>query len=183
MRMPLQSATLIVGLTALVYAGFFFVNGLLFSVFDHAPGVMWIFIPSGVRLTNTLLFGRWGALGTVLGSLMVAFQDPRLTDPLTVAVAALISGIAPLLARQICLSLTDLKVDLDQLTAHSLLRVVLIFSSVNAALQQVWFAWRGHSDDVLSNFLIMCFGDIAGTLFVLYVGRGILALDARLRRG
>ena len=181
--MPLQSATLIVGLTALVYAGFYFVNGLLFSVFDHAAGVMWIFIPSGVRLVNVLLFGRWGALGLVLGSLMVAFQDPRLTDPITVAVAAVISGLAPLLARQICLSLTDLKVDLDQLTANSLLRVVLIFSAVNSALQQVWFAWRGHADDVLTNFLIMCFGDIAGTLLVLYLGRSLLALATRLRRG
>jgi hypothetical protein len=181
--MPLQSATLIVGLTALVYAGFYFVNGLLFSVFDHAATAMWIFIPSAVRLVNTLLFGRWGALGIGLGSLMVAFQDLRLTDPITVAVAAIISGAAPLLARQICLSLTDLKVDLDQLTANSLLRVVLIFSAVNSALQQMWFAWRGHSDDVLSNFLIMCFGDISGTLFVLYAGRTLLALDARLRRG
>jgi hypothetical protein len=181
--MPLQSATLIVGVTALVYAGFYFINGLLFSVFDHAPGVMWIFIPSGVRLTNTLLFGAWGAFGIVLGSLMVAFQDPRLSDPITVSVAAAISGLAPLLARQLCISLTDLKVDLDQLTAHSLLRVVLIFSAVNAALQQVWYAWRGHSDDPLTNFLIMCFGDISGTLFVLYVGRSILGLEARLRRG
>ncbi len=181
--MPLQSTTLIVGLTALVYAGFYFVNGLLFSVFDHAPGVMWIFIPSGVRLTNTLLFGPWGALGIVLGSLMVAFQDARLTDPITVAVAAFISGLAPLLARHICIYLTDIKVDLDALTANSLLRAVLIFSAVNAALQQGWYAWRGVSADPWSNFLIMFFGDFAGALFVLYAGRAILALDARLRGG
>lgn len=181
--MPLQSVTLIVGLTALVYAGFYFLNGLLFSVFDHAPGVMWIFIPSSVRLTNTLVFGAWGAFGIVLGSLMVAFQDTRLSDPVTVSVAALISGLAPLLARQMCLSLTDLKVDLDQLTANALLRVVLMFSAVNAASQQVWFAWRGNSEYALSNFLVMCFGDIAGTLLVLYLGRSLLALATRLRRG
>ena len=136
--MPLQSASLIVGLTALVYAGFYFINGLLFSVFDHAPGVMWVFIPSGVRLTNTLLFGPWGALGIVLGSLMVAFQDPRLVDPVTVTVASLISGLAPLLARHICVQVVGLKADLDALTASSLLRAVLIFSAVNACLQQLW---------------------------------------------
>ncbi|MFM6991217.1 MAG: hypothetical protein ACKOWD_07955 [Rhodoferax sp.] len=181
--MPLQSEILIVGLTAFVYAGFYFVNGMLFSVFDHAPGVMWIFIPSGVRLVNTLLFGPWGAFGVALGSLMVAFQDPRLIDPVTVAVAALISGFAPLLARHICVHLADLKVDLDQLTANALLRTVLIFSAVNAALQQVWYAWRGESADALSNFLIMFFGDFSGALFVLYVGRLILALDARVRGG
>ena len=181
--MPLQSASLIVGLTALVYAGFYFINGLLFSVFDHAPGVMWVFIPSGVRLTNTLLFGPWGALGIVLGSLMVAFQDPRLVDPVTVTVASLISGLAPLLARHICVQVVGLKADLDALTASSLLRAVLIFSAVNACLQQLWYAWRGQSADPLSNFLIMFFGDFAGALFVLYVGRAILALDARLRGG
>ncbi len=181
--MPLQSASLIVGLTALVYAGFYFINGLLFSVFDHAPGVMWVFIPSGVRLTNTLLFGPWGALGIVLGSLMVAFQDPRLVDPVTVTVASLISGLAPLLARHICVKVVGLKADLDALTASSLLRAVLIFSAVNACLQQLWYAWRGQSADPLSNFLIMFFGDFAGALFVLYVGRAILALDARLRGG
>ena len=114
---------------------------------------------------------------------MVAFQDPRLSDPLTVAVAAVISGVAPLLARHICVYLADIKMDLDALTANSLLRAVLIFSAVNAALQQVWYAWRGQSAEPWSNFLIMFFGDFAGALFVLYAGRAILALDARVRGG
>ena len=130
--MRVQSSALIVGLTALSYAALFLFNEYLFSVFDFSAGVAWIFLPSGVRLVTVLLFDKWGALGVVLGSMMVAFHDALLTDPLTVGVAACLSGLAPLLARQVCLSLTDLDVNLQALTARGLLRMALIFSALSA---------------------------------------------------
>jgi hypothetical protein len=145
--------------------------------------VAWIFLPSGVRLVTVLLFDKWGALGVALGSMMVAFHDALLIDPLTVWVAACISGLAPLLARQICLSLTDLDVNLKALTARGLLRMALIFSALSASLHQSWYAWRGVSADPLSSVLVMFSGDMLGTLLVLYAAKVMLTLDDRLRRG
>ena len=181
--MRVQSSALIVGLTALSYAALFLLNEYLFSVFDFSAGVAWIFLPSGVRLVTVLLFDKWGALGVVLGSMMVAFHDALLTDPLTVWVAACLSGLAPLLARQVCLSLTDLDVKLQALTARGLLRMALIFSALSAGLHQSWYAWRGASADPLSSVLVMFSGDMLGTLLVLYAAKVVLSLDTRWRRG
>ena len=181
--MHVQSATLIVGVTALFYVALFLLNGFLFSVLDFSAGVTWVFLPSGLRLVAVLLFDKWGALGIVLGSLMMAFHDTRLTDPVTVAMAACISGLAPLLAREICLSLTDLKVDLKDLTALSLVRITLIFSAVSAGLHQSWYAWRGHSDNALAGVLVMFSGDMLGTMLILYASKVALSLDTRLRGG
>ncbi len=181
--MHVQSATLVVGLTALLYAALFLINDYLFSALDVSVGVNWVFLPSGVRLIAILLFEKWGALGVVLGSLMLAFHDTRLNDPLTVGVAACISGLAPLLARQICLYATELDVNLKALTAVGLMRVALIFSAVSAALHQSWYAWRGHSEQVLNSVLAMFTGDMLGALLVLYAAKVMLSLDARLRGG
>lgn len=181
--MHVQSATLIVGVTALFYVALFLLNDSIFSRLDFAVGVNWVFLPSGLRLIAVLLFDKWAALGIVLGSLMLAFYDARVTDPVTVGVAACISGLAPLLARQVCLSLTDLNVDLKALTASSLVRIALIFSALSAGLHQSWYAWRGVSDNALANMLVMFSGDMLGTMLVLYSAKVILSLDARLRGG
>ena len=85
--MHVQSATLIVGVTALFYVALFLLNGFLFSVLDFSAGVAWVFLPSGLRLVAVLLFDKWGALGIILGSLILAFHDPRLTDPVIDEVA------------------------------------------------------------------------------------------------
>jgi len=181
--MHVQSATLILGVTALFYVALLLLNDLLFSVFDFAAGTNWVFLPSGVRLIAILLFDKWGALGIVLGSLMLAFHDPRLTDPVTVGVAACISGLAPLLARQICISLTDLKVDLKDLAALSLVRITMIFAAVSAGLHQSWYAWRGVPVNALSGVLVMFCGDMLGAMLVLYASKVALSLDSRLRGG
>ena len=181
--MHVQSATLIVGVTALFYVALFLLNDSVFSGLDFSAGVNWVFLPSGLRLLAVLLFDKWAALGIVLGSLMLAFHDLRLTDPVTVGVAACISGLAPLLARQVCLSLTDLKVDLKALTAVSLVRIALIFSAVSAGLHQSWYAWRGVSDNALASVLVMFSGDMVGTMLVLYSAKVMLSLEARLRGG
>ena len=181
--MHVQSTTLIVGLTALFYVALFLLNDYLFSSLDFSAGVTWVFLPNGVRLVAVLLFGKWGALGLVLGSLMLAFHDARLTDPVTVGVAACISGLSPLLAREIYLGMTNLDVDLKALTAMGLVRLALVFSALNAALQQSWYAWRGVSDNALVSGLVMFSGDLLGAMLVLYAGKVVLSLDARLRGG
>ena len=181
--MHVQSATLIVGVTALFYVALFLLNDSVFSAFDFSAGVNWVFLPSGLRLVAVLLFDKWGALGIVLGSLMLAFHDLRLTDPVTVGVAACISGLAPLLAREICLGLTDLDVDLKSLRALSLVRITLIFSAVSAGLHQSWYAWQGVTDNALVGVLVMFSGDMLGAMLLLYASKVALSLDARLRGG
>jgi hypothetical protein len=178
-----QSTALIAGLTALFYVVLFLLNESLLWAVDGTAGLVWIFLPSGVRLVAILLFDRVGALGVVLGSLMVAFRDTLLADPLAVVVAAGISGLAPLVARQVCLSLTNLDVNLKALSALGLVRVAVIFSAFSAALHQAWYVWCGASDQFHTNFLLMFSADVLGSMVVLYGAKGILSLNNRLRGG
>lgn len=181
--MHLQSATLIVGSTALFYVTLFLLNGYLFADFFYWPGLAWVFLPSGVRLIAVLLFDKWGALGIFLGGVMLAFQDLGQNDPEALIVAAGISGMAPLMARQICLRWTDLDANLHALSPTGLLRTALIFSTTSVALGQAWITYRGVSDGTPSTFLVLLFGDILGSVLVLYAAKVLLSLITRQRGG
>ncbi len=175
---------LVVAGTSLVYYVLFVVNQHLFSVLTSSVGANWVFLPSGVRLFAILLFVQWGALGIVLGGVGLALTQAQMVgDPITLVGALCLSGLAPLLARQICLGSNELQADLKSLTSQGLLRVAFIFAAVSAALHQVWFAWRGLSDDILVGLVAMFTGDVLGTLIVLYATKMAMSLGERLRGG
>ena len=44
------------------------VNELLFKAGEFVPGINWIYLPAGVRLLATLLFGLSGAVGLLLSA-------------------------------------------------------------------------------------------------------------------
>src|SRR3712207_8323517 len=49
------------------------VNTYLFKeLLEHAPGIAWIYLPAGVRLLCTLLFGAYGAIGLTIASVCAA---------------------------------------------------------------------------------------------------------------
>lgn len=182
--MDFRRNMLVVAGTALAYYVFFVLNQHLFSVLTFSTGTTWVFLPSGVRLFAILLFVQWGALGVIAGGIGLAFSQPTIGgDPLTFAVATCLSGLAPLLARQICLGTNELRADLNALSPVGLLRITLIFSAISAALHQTWFAWRGLSPDVLTGFLVMFIGDVLGTLLLLYAAKIALSFGTRLRGG
>ncbi|MEJ5895689.1 hypothetical protein WIT60_02375 [Aquabacterium sp. G14] len=49
------------------------VNELLFRASEHVPGINWVYLPAGVRLLATLLFGFSGAVGLLLAAWCVNF--------------------------------------------------------------------------------------------------------------
>jgi hypothetical protein len=56
------------------------INDLLFAHLEFAPGINWIYLPAGVRLLATLMFGEAGAIGLLFisCSLMFALASPFL---------------------------------------------------------------------------------------------------------
>jgi hypothetical protein len=141
-------------------------NDWLFQALAYAEGVSWVFLPSGVRLGLVLMFGGAGALGVVIGSLFVGLdRDQTLT--VTVA-AAMLSGLAPWLARWVCLRTLGLRADLSNLKARQLLQMALVFAVISAVLHQVLYVSTGLSDSLLKGTAVMALGDLLGTLLVLY---------------
>jgi hypothetical protein len=182
--MDFQKNVLVVSGTSLLYCGLFALNHYLFSALSFSVGADWIFLPSGVRLFAILLFVEWGALGVILGAAgLVLSQAASVTDPVTLMGAVCLSGLAPLLARQICLGAAELKPDLSGLTSVALMRAAAIFAAISAGLHQLWFAWRGISDDIVGGLVAMFTGDVLGTLIVLYAAKAALSMGVRIRGG
>ena len=167
---------LVVGLTAIAYFVLFELNDALFTSFAFSTGVNWIFLPSGLRLVFILVFGVWGAFGIALASLIINllfYFDGSLVSTIG---TGLISGFAPLLARSICVDLIKLDVDLKNLTAGTLLKVAVVFAVLSPLLHQLWFNLRGQTENFIDSTAVMMFGDLTGTLVILYLTKFLLAL-------
>ncbi len=155
-----------VGLSAASFYLLFQLNNLLFEQLDYAHGVSWLFLPSGLRLGLVLLFGLQGALGVVLGSLLIGIGNGL--SGIELVLTSLISGLAPWLARWVSLRIFLLRSDLSNLGAVMLLKMALVFALVSAAGHQLLYLNLGLSESFLKNTSVMALGDLAGTLVVLY---------------
>jgi hypothetical protein len=170
--------------TSLAYCALFSLTLYLFPSVAFSTGEGWVSLPSAVRLFAILLFAQWGALGVVLGGFCAVLSQAAITsDPGTVIGSVFLSGLAPLLARQICIGFSQLDADLHRLSGSVLLRVAAIFAATNACLHQLWFAWRGANDDIVGGLLAMFTGDVLGTLIVLYAAKAALSMGVRIRGG
>lgn len=166
----------IVGAVALGYFLLFLLNESLFSAMGYSEVVSWVYLPSGLRLVFVLLFVEWGALGIALASVLTGYLYQFHGDWLTVLVAGMLSGLAPWLARAMCVDAFKLDVNLENLTVRTLLKMAVVFSVISPVLHQVWYVWRGVTADFLSAVAVMAVGDFVGTMLVLYLAKHILLL-------
>ena len=60
-------------LSALAYASIFYLNDWLTSGLSYGLGVNWIYLPAGLRLFLTLIFGLSGAIGIALASFFICY--------------------------------------------------------------------------------------------------------------
>lgn len=171
-----------VAATVAMFTAALVLNAWLFSRFEFAAGINWIYLPAGVRLLATLLFAEAGAIGLFLVSLAVDFLWFFPDDPQRAFIGAVISTIAPygvyLLARRFY----GLRASLVNLTPTRLLLLAVAYAVVGPLLHHVYLAWRGQPD-ILRGFVAMATGDLAGTLIVIYGVRALLGVAAPRQEG
>ncbi|MGI9134247.1 MAG: hypothetical protein ACR2I0_09955 [Rhodoferax sp.] len=172
--MAISKKILVVVLTGTLYYIFCKLNEALFAAVGYATGVAWIFLPSGLRLAFTLVFVLDGALGIALASTLISTQYWPQEQFLSNAITGCISGFAPLLARKLCADYFKLGVNLTGLTGQVLLKVACVYALLSAALHQVWFSYIGRSQQFLQNTAVMAFGDLVGTVVMLYVSKFLI---------
>ena len=172
--MYLRQYALIAIASAVVYFFLFQLNFTVFSPLESSFGVNWIFIPSGIRLAAILLGGFAGAVGIVLGSLVIVITTYDTPLSLFALGTALISGFSPLLARRIATDLLGLDTELVNLKAVGLLKIALLFSIISASAHQLWFYAFERNDNFLRELFVMGFGDFVGTVIVLLVLEGVV---------
>jgi hypothetical protein len=156
--------------SALSYAVLFYINSWLTSGLSYGLGVNWIYLPAGLRLFSTLIFGLPGAIGISFASFLISYSG-ALPQDLTLCIGTgLISGFAPYVARVLILSNTQLEPDLSNLNLQKLVICIFLYALLSAGLHQFWYATMGLDGAGTSNhFLVMFIGDVFGSLLLISV--------------
>jgi len=152
------------------------INQVAFADTSFVRGINWIYLPSGVRLLSTLLIGFDGFVGLLVGGLLMDFFYWFPHDPVRAIVGAILGSLAPYIVYRFALEYYDLRATLTNLTPKRLLVLAVAYSIANPLLHHLWFALRGDTHNIGESFVTMFVGDLAGTLIMLYIIKGILAL-------
>lgn len=181
MNTKLSEWTMGFALSALLYATLFYINSWLASDLTFSLGVNWIYLPAGLRLLLTLIFGLPGAFGIALTSFLISYFGEFPQELATCIGIGLISGFAPYLARFFVLTNIRLSPDLSDLSLPKLISCILIYALLSSGLHQWWFAVRGlEQAGSVNHFFVMFIGDVLGTLLFIAVIKYSLSF---LKRG
>jgi len=170
-------------ISALTYGALFYVNLWLTSSFLYSTGVNWIYLPAGLRLFLTLIFGLPGAIGIVLVSFLISYGG-ALSDDLIICIGTgLISGFAPYMARIFVLRNVELAPDLSNLNLPKLLICILVYAALSAGLHQFWYSTVDLDDaGTMNHFFAMFVGDVLGSLLLISLIKYSLDLVKRFRK-
>ncbi|MDQ9172186.1 hypothetical protein Q8A64_17380 [Oxalobacteraceae bacterium R-40] len=149
-------------------------NELVFhsATYEFVRGMNWIYLPAGVRLLCTLLFGGAGAVGIFISSWVMSIEYFFPNDPMRAFGASIASALAPYLIYKAAQQIYGLQASLTNLNAKRLLLFALACSIANPVLHNVWLFFI--SQNVGMGFFVMIFGDLLGTLTILYAVKLIL---------
>jgi hypothetical protein len=154
--------------SATLFLAVFLANEWLFNstTFEFVRGMNWIYLPAGMRLLCTLLFGGPGAIGILIASWMTCVFYFFPDDPLRSFVGGMASAAAPYAVYKFAQYIYGLEASLANLTAKRLLLLSAAYSIANPLLHHIWLLLRG--DPVGAGFFVMVLGDFLGTLVVIY---------------
>ena len=169
------------GYVVLTIVAFLFlnwVNELMFIQFEHSAGINWVFIPAGVRLLATLLFGFAGFVGLLLASLYLNFHHFAFDSEVRALSGAVAAAGGPYLAYLFAKHWFDLGPRLGGLTARRLLVTGVLCGLASPAFHHA-FMWVQTGLVDWLGLVVMMVGDIVGILIVLFIAKGVITLAAR----
>ncbi|HTN66070.1 MAG TPA: hypothetical protein VL051_07805 [Burkholderiaceae bacterium] len=169
--------------SALLFLLSFGLNEWLFANSEFVRGINWIYLPAGMRLLCTLLFGGAGALGVLLASCLTSLLYYFPGDLERALLGAAISAAAPYLVYLLAQKIFGLQASLANLTARRLLWLVVLYALASPLLLHVGFWLHGGMHGTLNGFLVMFGGDLLGSLVVVYIMKSLLWLLPRKKLG
>jgi len=155
-------------ISAMAYTFLFYLNSWLTNTLVFGLGVNWIYLPAGLRLFLTLIFGLPGAVGIAVASFLISYFGDFPHDLTLCVGVGLISGFAPYLARYFVFNNLRLESDLSNLNFQRLIACILIYAFMSAGLHQWWFATMSlENTGSVNHFLVMFVGDVLGSLLLI----------------
>jgi len=170
-------------ISALAYTFLFYLNAWLTNTLVFGLGVNWIYLPAGLRLFLTLIFGLPGAIGIAIASFLISYYGDFPHDLTLCIGVGLISGFAPYLARFFVFSNLRLESDLSNLNLPKLIACILIYATLSAGLHQLWFsAMALENTGTVNHFVVMFIGDVLGSLLLISLTKYCLDLLRKTRQ-
>lgn len=164
-----------VGITVIAFLALNWLNELLFIRLELSSGINWVFLPAGIRLLATLLFGFAGFVGLLLVGIYLNFQHFAFQDEARAVYGAVAGAGGPYLAYLFAKHWFDLGPRLRNLTAQRLLITGILCGVTNPAFHHA-FMWVQTGVVDWTGLAVMITGDIIGILVVLYIAKGLLSL-------
>lgn len=171
----LRLQALMVLATMVLFVAMLAINEWLFTRFEFARGINWIYLPAGIRLLSTLLFAEAGAVGLLLVSWLVSYFYFFRDDPARAFAGGILATLAPYAIYRVAQHEYGLLASLSNLTPKRLLVLIVAYSVASPLLHHIWFALQGQ-DNLVQGFLVMVAGDLTGTLLVIYTIKSALSL-------
>lgn len=178
-QLPLH--TVMVAVTMVMFVLSLAVNEWVFTGLEFTKGINWVYLPAGVRLLSTLLFGASGAVGLLLVSWLVSFFYFFPDDPVRAFAGGILAAAGPYLTYCVAQRLYGLQASLSNLTPQRLLLLSVGCSVASPALHHLWFFASGTSPNLIPGFLAMFVGDLSGTFIVVYTMKMLLVACKRGR--
>lgn len=162
-------------ITIVAFLAVNWINEILFIRFEQSSGINWMFLPAGIRLLATLLFGFAGFLGLLLVGVYLNFQHFAFQDEARAVYGAVAGAGGPYLAYLFAKHWFDLGPRLKNLTARRLLFTGVLCGTASPALHHA-FMWVQTGLVDWTALVAMVTGDILGVLVVLYIAKGLITL-------
>jgi len=164
-----------IGITVISFIALNWANELLFIRLEQGSGINWVFLPAGIRLLATLLFGFAGFLGLLLVSIFLNFQHFAFQDEARAIYGAVAGAGGPYLAYLFAKHWFDLGPRLKNLTAQRLLFTGILCGIASPVFHHA-FMWVQTGLVDWAALAAMITGDIVGILVVLYLAKGLITL-------
>ena len=181
--MLMRTGMMNVIISVFAYTLLFYINSWITTELVFGLGVNWIYLPAGLRLFLTLIFGLPGAMGIAIASTLISYYGELSSDLAICIGTGLISGFAPYLARIFVFSNVKLESDLSNLNLQKLLLCIVIYALMSAGLHQYWYATVGlENTGSVNHFAVMAIGDVMGSILLIALIKSGLDLLRRFRR-
>ena len=181
--MLMRTGMMNVIISVFAYTLLFYINSWITTELVFGLGVNWIYLPAGLRLFLTLIFGLPGAIGIAIASTLISYYGELSSDLAICIGTGLISGFAPYLARIFVFSNVKLESDLSNLNLQKLLLCIVIYALMSAGLHQYWYATvELENTGSVNHFAVMAIGDVMGSILLIALIKSGLDLLRRFRR-
>lgn len=167
-----------VGITVFAFLGLNWINELVFIQLQQSNGINWVFIPAGIRLLSTLLFGLAGFEGLLLAGVYLNFFHFEFHSDFRAWSGAVAGALGPYLAALLVKHWFDLEPRLKGLTAHRLLFTGILCGLMSPVFHHT-FMWVLTGLVDWTALTAMIIGDTIGILIVLCLAKAAIALADR----